>query len=159
MQARPLEGPSTMTAQMLDSEIVRQIRALVELGWGSKRIARELGVALRSVKRYRQCDAPVGQQARPNARVLDDAERALAVDLLDGPAAGNAVVVRRLLRERGIDVHVRTLQRAVAAHRQLRVAAELATVRFETAPAHQLQIDFGEQWVQIAGERVRVYFF
>jgi transposase len=159
MRKRPLEGPSTMAAQMLDPEIVRHIGALVELGWGSKRIARELGVALRSVKRYRQRDAPVGKQIRPNARILDDAERALAIDLLDGPAAGNAVVVRRLLRERGIDVHVRTLQRALTAHRQLRVAAEVATVRFETAPAHQLQIDFGEQWVQIAGERVRVCFF
>src|SRR5258708_11236909 len=159
MQTRPLEGPTTMAAQMVDPEIVRHIRARVELGWGSKRIARELGVALRSVKRYRQPDAAVGKQTRPNARALDDAERLLAIDLLDGPAAGNAVVVQRLLRERGIDVHVRTLQRALAAHRQLRVAAELATVRFETAPAYQLQIDFGEQWVQIAGERVRVCFF
>jgi transposase len=148
-----------MAAQMLDPEIVRQIRALVELGWGSKRIARELGLGLRSVKRYRRLGVAAETQTRPKARVLDDAERALAIGLLDGPAAGNAMVVRRLLRERDVDVHIRTLQRALAEHRQLRVAAELATVRFETAPGHQLQIDFGEQWVQIAGARVRVYFF
>src|SRR5258708_37095365 len=126
MQTRPLEGPSTMAAQMLEPEIGRHIRALVELGWGSKRIARELGVALRSVKRYRQPDAAVGKQTRPNARALDDAERLLAIDLLDGPAAGNAVVVQRVLRERGIDVHVRTLHRALAAHPHRPPAAESA---------------------------------
>lgn len=46
MQSSVLEGPPTMTVQMLDPEIVRQIRALVELGWGSKRIARELGIGV-----------------------------------------------------------------------------------------------------------------
>lgn len=159
MQTRPLEGSPTMAADMLDPEIVRQVRALAELRWGSKRIARELGIGVRSVKRYRRLGPAAETQVRPGARVLDDRERALAIELLDGPAAGNAMVVRRLLRERGIDVHIRTLQRALTEHRQLRVAAEVATVRFETAPGHQLQIDFGEQWVQIAGERVRVYFF
>jgi hypothetical protein len=33
----------------------------------------------------------------------------------------------------------------------------LATVRFETAPGEQMQIDFGEKWVDIAGEPVRVF--
>jgi hypothetical protein len=35
----------------------------------------------------------------------------------------------------------------------------LATVRFETAPGHQMQIDFGEKQVVIAGESVKVYLF
>ncbi len=159
MQDRPLDGPSTMAARKLDPEIVRQIRALVELGWGSKRIARELAISVRSVKRYRRLGEDAKTQTRPQARALDLRERALAIELLDGPAAGNAVVVQRLLRERGVQVHIRTLQRVLTSHRQLRVASELATVRFETEPGHQLQIDFGEQWVQIAGERVRVCFF
>jgi transposase len=83
----------------------------------------------------------------------------LAVQLLDGPAAGNAVVVRRLLAERGMQVPLRTLQRTLSAHRRARAAAELATVRFETAPGHQLQIDFGEKLVSIGGAVVRVYLF
>jgi hypothetical protein len=44
-------------------------------------------------------------------------------------------------------------------HRQQKLAAEVATVRFETAPGHQLQIDFGEKVVTIAGQRVRVLLF
>jgi transposase len=148
-----------MAVQMLDPEIVRQIKALVELGWGSKRIARELGVGVLSVKRYRRLGTAAETQRRPGARVLADHERVLAISLLDGAAAGNAVVVRRLLHECGIDVHVRTLQRALTEHRQQRVAAEVATVRFETAPGHQMQIDFGEKWIQLAGKRVRVLLF
>jgi hypothetical protein len=47
----------------------------------------------------------------------------------------------------------------VAQHRHARRAAEAATVRFETAPGHQTQIDFGEKRVAIAGQAVRVFFF
>jgi transposase len=79
--------------------------------------------------------------------------------LLDGAAAGNGVVVKRLLAEQEVDVPLRTLQRVLAPHRQAKRAAELATVRFETAPGHQMQIDFGEKWVSIAGERTKVHFF
>ena len=51
----------------------------------------------------------------------------------------------------GSTVELRTLQRALAPHRQARRAAEVATVRFETAPGHQMQIDFGEKRVVIGG--------
>jgi hypothetical protein len=33
----------------------------------------------------------------------------------------------------------------------------VATVRFETAPGHQMQIDFGQKLVSIGGQQVRVY--
>jgi hypothetical protein len=35
--------------------------------------------------------------------------------------------------------------------------AEVATVRVETAPGDQLQVDFGQKYVQIGGARVRVF--
>lgn len=38
-------------------------------------------------------------------------------------------------------------------------AQKRATVRFETRPGHQLQIDFGEARIWIADERVRVHLF
>jgi transposase len=41
--------------------------------------------------------------------------------------------------------------------RQERRAAALATVRFETPPGQQLQIDLGEKVVQVAGRPVTVY--
>lgn len=149
----------TRVVPMLEPEIVERIRLLKQLRWGSKRIARELGVARNSVRRYLRGGAEVEVQARPNARTLDAAQEALARELLDGAAAGNAVVVQRLLAEREVDVPLRTLQRTLEPHRQAQRAAQLATVRFETPPGAQLQIDFGEKWVVIGGVRTKVYVF
>lgn len=143
---------------MLEPEIVRQIRGLAAMSWGSKRIAATLGISRVAARRYLR-GAPAGRQERPRARRLSTEQRAIATALLDGEAAGNAVVARQLLAERGIDVELRTLQRALLPHRQARRVAELATVRFETAPGHQLQIDFGERRVLIGGHEIRVYFF
>jgi transposase len=149
---------STMEVLMVDPEDVRAMKELRRLGWGFKSIARELGVRRATVKRYLVAGAQPGLQERPGARCLDGAARAAAVELLDGAADGNAVVVAELLGEQGVDASVRTVQRAVSQHRKARRAAELATVRFETAPGHQLQIDFGEKRVSVAGALVRVYF-
>ena len=144
---------------MVDPEIVKQLRVLHGLGWGVKRIARELGIARNSVRRYLREGAAAETQTRPTARTLDDSQRELATRLLDGPAQGNAVVVRRLLAEKSIAVPLRTLQRALAPRRQEKRAVELASVRFQTPPGQQMQIDFGEKWVRIASSMVRVFFF
>ncbi len=149
----------TMVVPMLDPEIVVRIRLLQQLRWGSKRIARELGIARNSVRRYLRGGAAAEVQARPNARTLDADQEALARELLDGAAAGNAVVVQQLLAEREVDVPLRTLQRTLEPHRQARRAAQLATVRYETPPGAQLQIDFGEKWIVIGGERTKVHLF
>jgi hypothetical protein len=52
-------------------------------------------------------------------------------ELFDTTAEGNAVVVRQLLAERGVDVDVRVVQRALQPPRQQKRAAEVATVRIE----------------------------
>jgi transposase len=141
---------------MVEPELVRQIRLLHEAGWGAKRIARAVGVARNTVRRYlRSPDAEV--QVRPARRVLDAAACAQAQELFVGAAERNAVVVQQMLEQGGVEASVRTVQRAVAdKRREVRVEA-LATVRFETAPGAQMQIDFGEKWVHIAGEPVRVF--
>ena len=148
-----------MVVPMLDPEVVSRIRLLRRMGWGTKRIAREVGAARNSVRRYLREGDAAERQVRPGARTLDADQEAAARALLDGPAEGNAVVVRRLLAEREVVVPLRTLQRTLAPHRQTKRTTELATVRFETAPGHQTQIDFGEKWVEIAGVRTRVFFF
>ncbi|MBL0219993.1 MAG: IS21 family transposase [Myxococcales bacterium] len=144
---------------MVDPEIVKHLRALKALGWGTKRIARELGIARNSVRRYLREGAAAETQTRPGAWTLDAEQQVAARALLDGPAAGNGVVVQRLLAEQQVVVPIRTLQRVLAPHRQTKRAAELATVRFETAPGHQMQIDFGEKWIVIAGARTKVHMF
>jgi transposase len=72
--------------------------------------------------------------------------------------AGNADVVRQEpAAEQGIQLSLRTIEREMAPLRRELVAEARATIRFETPPGKQLQIDFGEPRVMIAGANVRVY--
>jgi transposase len=128
------------------------------LGWGTRRIAAELGCNRETVQRYLAAGgwAPYRTPERPSA--------------LGGHGAwlaerfrrhhGNADVVRQeLAAELGIAVSLRTVERAVAHLRRELAAEALATVRFETPPGRQLQIDFGERGVAIGEERMRVHLF
>ena len=54
-------------------------------------------------------------------------------------------------------VSTRTVERVVADIRRADRVAQLATVRVETPPGDQLQIDFGQQRVLIADTWVRVF--
>jgi transposase len=142
--------------RMLEPEVVDRIHELSGQGLGSKRIARELGISRNSVRRY-LAGATVGFQERPAARRLDGATLREVHDLFGTVAEGNTVVIQQELASRGIHVELRTLQRAVATLRQQERVQHLATVRFETPPGQQTQIDFGEKVVRIAGEPVKVY--
>ncbi|HXW04104.1 MAG TPA: IS21 family transposase [Vicinamibacterales bacterium] len=142
---------------MIEGEIVTAIRTLAGRGIGKKAIAREVGVAVNTVRRYLRQPIEAGVQIRPAARRLTDERRQEARELYEGAAAGNAVVVQRLLAARDVGVSVRTVERAVADIRQAARAAALATVRVETAPGDQLQVDFGQKRVLIAGVRVRIF--
>lgn len=156
LQDHPLPGIETA---MVDPEIVRHIQAFKALGWGSRRIADELGIARRTVQRYARGGAAATSQTRPKRQAMTTEQRAAAMELFETTAEGNAVVVKDLLAERGQVVSLRAIQRAVQPYRKARRAAEVATVRFETAPGHQLQIDFGEKSVRIGLRRVRVLLF
>ena len=57
------------------------------------------------------------------------------------------------------EASLRTVQRVLTPLREEARAKALATVRFETAPGHQMQIDFGEKQVVIAGAPVKVFLF
>jgi transposase len=69
------------------------------------------------------------------------------------------VVRQELEREQGVTVSLRTVERAVAGLRQSLAAEARATLRFETPPGRQLQIDFGETRASIGGEEVKLLLF
>ena len=151
-----LVSPTT-EVPVLEGQVVTAIRTLAGRGVGKKAIAREVGVAVNTVRRYLRQPIVAGQQERPTGRRLTDVRREEARTLYEGPAAGNAVVVQRLLTARGCDLSVRTIERAVADIRRAQRVAALATVRVETAPGDQLQIDFGQKRLLLAGVRVRIF--
>jgi transposase len=128
------------------------------LGWGGKRNAAELGCSRATVKRYLAADGWVRYRRPRPGRALDGMEIRVAERFRQH--RGNADVVRQdLAREHGVTVSLRAVERAVSPLRQALRAEAQATVRFETPPGRQLQIDFGELWVEIGGERVRLYLF
>jgi len=132
--------------------------ALKACGWGSKRIAAELGCSRNTVKRWLSEGGWCAAKAQRRRRALDGLEAWLGERFRRH--AGNADVVRQeLAAELGIAVSLRTVERAVAHLRQELRAEARATVRFETRPGQQLQIDFGERRVEIGERMEKVFFF
>jgi transposase len=143
---------------MLAPEEVTAMMQLHARGWGTKRIAQELGCDRKTVKRHlRQGGWQPYRQPR-RAKALDGLEDWLAERFRRH--RGNADVVRQeLADEHRITLSLRTVERAVQGLRRELLAEAKATVRFETPPGHQLQIDFGTTAVAIGGETVRVHLF
>jgi transposase len=138
-------------------EVAAMLR-LRALGWGTRRIAAALGCDRETVRRYLAAGgwAPYRAPARRGALAGHGAWLAERFRR----HRGNADVVRQeLAAELGITVSLRTVERAVAHLRRELAAEALATVRFETPPGGQMQIDFGECGVTLGGERVRVHLF
>ena len=145
-------------AQMMKSDEVEAMLHLRELGWGLRRIAREFGCSRNTVRRYVAADGWMAYIRRSGGGKLEDQAAWLKERFFQH--GGNAEVVRQdLLREQGVDVSLRTVERAVAPWRRLLTAEAKATVRFETPPGRQLQVDFGQLRVVVGDERVRVFLF
>ena len=131
---------------------------LHQLGWGTRRIAGELGCSRNAVKRYLAAGGWVAIRRSRRRRRLDGLEEWLKERFRQH--RGNCDVVRQdLLREHGLTVSLRTVERAAASLRQALQAEARACLRFETPPGKQLQIDFGATTASIGGERVRLHLF
>jgi len=141
---------------MLAPGLVDLVRDLTREGHGIKPIARRLGISRNTVRRYLAGATP-GYQLRPAARRWGQDFRSLAVQIYRDRAEGNAVVVQQELADRGWAIPLRSLQAILAPIRREDRACRLATVRFETEPGEQMQIDFGEKIVMIAGRPTCVH--
>lgn len=154
----PAQTLAVQGEDMLQPDEVAAMVRLHELGWGAKRLAKEFGCARNTVRRYLRAGGTV-PFAKP--------QRKTAFDGLDDwlrerffRHGGNADVIRQeLASEHGIVIGLRSVELRVQRWRRELRAQKRATVRFETPPGHQLQIDFGEARVWIGDERVRVHLF
>lgn len=161
MNGVPGFSARTMAVQgeeMLQPEEVAAMVRLHELGWGAKRLSKEFGCARNTVRRYLRAGGvvPFAKAARKSA--LDGLDEWLRERFFRH--GGNADVVRQeLASEHGIVIGLRSVEKRVQCWRRELRAQKRATVRFETQPGHQLQIDFGEVRVWIGDERVRAHLF
>lgn len=157
VQPFPRGELSRREGMRMPDEVAAMLR-LKALGWGIKRIARELGCSHMTVRHYVAQGGWVGYRGGGRPRKLTGLEDWVAERFRRH--AGNADVVRQeLVAEKGITLSLRTIERAVAPLRRELEAQARATLRFETPPGKQLQIDFGERRVAIGDDAVKVYLF
>ena len=157
-QGAPRDDDPRREVMRTPDEVAAMLR-LRALGWGAKRIATEFGCSRATVKRYLVAGGWTPRRMPRRRRALDGLEGWLA-ERFRRPR-GNADVVRQdLLAEHRVAVSLlRTVERAVAPLRRELLAEARATVRFETPPGRQLQVDFGARRVPIGGEAVPVHLF
>ena len=143
--------------KMMNFERVTAMKALHAQGHSATKIGKLLGCGRNTVLRHLRKDFKRPRRAHPPG-VLDAHEDVLLARFLRHD--GNADVVHQELKaELGIDVSLRTVQRALKPHQERLRAARLLTPRFETKPGAQMQIDFGVKTVTIEGRAQAVHLF
>ena len=132
------------------------MRQLLERGWSRRRIATELGISRHTVNRYLALGEWQPYSTANRTGQLDGHLEWLQQQFEQHH--GNAEVLRQeLLKQKGIRVSQRTVERAVQPWREALRQSAQATVRYETRPGKQLQADFGELWVAIGGVQTKVH--
>jgi transposase len=130
------------------------IQDLMKQGISQKDIAASLGVHPKTVRRaLRRGSAPKGPWPRRGSQL--DAFKS-RIDALLGAGVWNAVVILREIQAQGYTGSYTTLKDYVRPKRSLRPSR--ATVRFETEPGRQAQLDWGELHTVIGDIETRVYF-
>lgn len=147
----PVEG------WMLREDVVREVLARLARGEHVKTIARELAVDKKTIKRWRRRGGWQPRVPRVYPKAIDAHRPFLE---RRGPEVGwNGAVLLRELRTQGFTGGYQQVQRALQPLRTTRQWAARATVRFETGPGEQAQIDFGQLQVWIADVETPVHFF
>ena len=155
-----VDSGSTLTpeiATVLKAEVVQELLGRLAKGEPVKRLAREYGVDRKTIRAWRargryQPRAPRPRRSRLDPHVEWITARAPEVDF------NAAVIYRELVSHFG---YTGSSQQVLRVVRPLRIAARpgRATVRFETAPGQQAQVDFGQRRVWIADQEVTAHVF
>src|ERR687885_2414117 len=129
-------------ASMLRGGNVKQIYELHGQGLSVRRIAKVLGLSRNSVRKYlRSPGLPKPKPRAPRPSKLDPYASYVRERVAAGVA--NCVVLLRELQARGYTGKYTVLKDFVQPLRHRPAAAAVATMRYETAPGEQAQVDFG----------------
>ena len=137
---------------------MKEIYEMHGRGHSARAIARELGLARNTVLRY--LHSPEAMLPKPRAArgsLLD--LYAEHIDRRMAQGLENCVVLLRELRSRGYQGSYTTLVEYVRPRRRGRTYSD-ATMRFETAPGEQAQVDWGSlSYISEDGRKHRVWVF
>lgn len=139
---------------MLKKEDFAVIKALDKQGAFIKDIAADLGVHPKTVSRaLKRGSVPKPQRKRRGSKLEPYKPK---IDKLLSENVWNAMVILREIQAEGYKGEETLVRQYIRPKRVLQPSR--ATVRFETEPGEQLQTDWGEVVVMIAGQPTKVYF-
>lgn len=125
---------------MLDKRTIFEIHRLKNQEWSERRIARQLGIARKTVKKYLR-NPEQNAKRSPKPSKLDPYKDLIQQFLEQDPQVHAPVLLQRL-QEAGFDGKISILRKYLHEKRG-RSKNSKAFVRFESPPGHQCQIDWG----------------
>jgi transposase len=142
---------------MITEDDFGAIQALKRQGMKKKKVARILGLDRKTVSKYWKLDrCPKAEQAK-KASLLDRFHGHLLKRLPETDYC--AAVCLLELRRMGYTGGYTILKDFVRPLREERRRFEDATMRFETGPGKQAQVDWGSTVIELGGEAVRIHLF
>lgn len=140
---------------MIDFELWTEVHARFRQGHGKRQMARELGLDRKTIKW-------ILAQARPAPYRRAVSRSTVVTPSLEyihqraGEVDYHAYRIFHELQERGYPGGYEMVKLAVRPLRAERERLAEATLRFETAPGRQAQVDWGTTWAQMGTQPVRV---
>lgn len=129
------------------------IQVLKRQGHGKKAVARQLGIARNTVKRHWDCQGPPAYQRSLQKKLLD-AYTPQIKDMIDRRFIGTRIFQELL--QLGYTGSLTTVYRGVRQFKNHE--SHKTTIHFETPPGHQMQYDWKEWQVPVAGRPLKIYF-
>ena len=142
--------------EVINQNVYGAVRTLAEQGVSKKAIARQLGLDVKTVRKWLRRSWARGRR-RARGRVLDAWREFLQARASE--VGFNAVVLTLELGAMGYSGGYSALLKYVAPWRKDWRGEGLPTVRFETGPGEQAQVDWGSTALYLGEERVRVHLF
>ncbi len=145
----------TVEEELIGQGTAAAIREMRLRGKSKKAIARELDLDIKTVRKWSS------EEWKPQRRKSRGEELAAYAEVIAKRFAEvgyNAEVLYRELQKAGYEGSGRSVRRYVEGHREA-ARPEVATVRFETGPGEQAQVDWGMINVWIGELRIKVHLF
>lgn len=141
---------------VINQTVWAAVRGLWEQGVAKKAIARQLNLDIKTVRKWVQ-QAWHEQKRCRRGRQLDEWDAFLRAR---APEVGfNGAVLARELVAKGYAGTYSSVVKHIAPWRAAWRPEEEPTVRFETGPGQQSQVDWGQAWIYLGEERVKVHLF
>lgn len=128
---------------MISREVWVDIKSLRQQGRSIRSIARQLGISRATVRRYLRSPEPPRYVRRAKPSILDPYKDYLAARLAEVPEL-HATVLLREIRAQGYAGEITLVKDFIRPLRSERRRLKELTVRYETAPGEQMQVDWSE---------------